>query len=466
MGKNVIPSRVAQLFNQIRQSIWREPWPTDRKGHIRLVLNDLLLHLHPVTVPKPALKVTYSFGLGGLSALLVVVMAITGVLLMFAYTPAPDEAYRSIESLQTDVWLGQYIRNVHHWSGNLLLILAALHLLRVYFTAAFHAPRQFNWVLGLLLLTWIALSNFTGYLLPWDQLSYWAVTIGAGLIDYVPFVGHDLSRIVLGGSEVGAGTLTNFFALHVAVLPLLIVTTLSYHIWRVRKDGFSIPRRVDEPPPNPRKVEIVTTSPHLIALELAGGLLVLALLLGFSLWRDAPLLEAADPNHPLNPSKAAWYFVGFQELLLHFHPTYVAFFIPALTVTSLLLLPYLDLNPERDPDVTGIWFRSRRGRRLALFGGLLGAVATTALVVVDEFWLNLPEVLDFWPASISNGLAPLGFTLAVLVVLWRLFRARGATVSECNMMIFTLLVVSFVVLTVIGMYFRGKNWALMWPWEI
>lgn len=462
----MIPSRFAHLFTQIRHSIWREPWPTDRKGHIRLVLNDLLLHLHPVTVPKRALKVTYTFGLGGLSIMLFVVLAITGVLLMFAYTPTPDQAYSSMESLQTDIWLGQFIRNLHHWSGNLLLILVVLHMLRVFYTAAFHFPRQFNWVLGLLLLALVALSNFTGYLLPWDQLSYWAVTIGAGLIDYLPFVGHDLSRIVLGGSEVGAGTLKNFFALHVAVLPFLIVTTLSYHIWRVRKDAFSIPRRLDEPPLNPRKVETMTASPHLIVLELVGGLIVLALLLGFSLWRDAPLLEAADPNHPLNPSKAAWYFVGFQELLLHFHPTYVAFFIPALTMMSLLLLPYLDLNPERDPNVTGIWFRSLRGRRLALIGAVVGVTATTALVVVDEFWLNLPQLLDFWPASISNGLVPLGFTLVMVVGMWRLLWARGATVSECNLTIFTLLMVSFVVLTVIGIYFRGENWALMWPWEI
>ena len=462
----MIASRFAQLFTQIRRSIWREPWPTDRKGRIRLVLNDLLLHLHPVTVPKRSLKVTYSFGLGGLSILLVVVLAITGVLLMFTYIPTPDQAYSSMESLQTEVWLGQYIRNLHHWSGNLLLILATLHMLRVFYTAAFHAPRQFNWVLGLLLLAWVALSNFTGYLLPWDQLSYWAVTIGAGLIDYLPFIGRDLNQIVLGGSEVGAATLKNFFALHVAVLPVLMIVTLSYHVWRVRKDGFSIPRRVDEPPLDPRKLETLTTVPHLTVLEMTGGLIVRALLLGFGLWRDAPLLEAADPNRPPNPSKAAWYFIGFQELLLHFHPTYVAFFIPALAVAGLLLLPYLDSNPARDPDVTGIWFRSHRGRWLALTGALVGGAATITLVVVDEFWLNLPQLLDAWPTSVSNGLIPLGLTLAALGGMWRLFRSRGATISECNMMLFTLLVVAYLALTVIGTYFRGENWALMWPWEV
>ena len=455
-----------RLLSRIRRSIWREPWPTDRRGQIRLTLNDLILHLHPPTFPKRTLKITYTFGLGGLSIMLFVVLAITGVMLMFSYTPTPDEAYSSMEALRTEIWLGQFLRNLHHWSANLLLILVTLHMLRVFYTAAFHPPREFNWVLGLMLLLLVAASNFTGYLLPWDQLSYWAVTIGTSMIDYIPFVGGAISRAVLGGPEVGANTLRNFFAFHVALFPFLIVTIISYHIWRVRKDTISIPRSVDEPPLDKRQIETVTTVPHLVVRELAGGLVVLALLLAWAVWVDARLLEAADPNHPPNPAKAAWYFMGIQELLLHFHPVYVTFVIPTLVMLALLLLPYLDFDETRDRNVTGIWFRSRRGRQQAFVGAMFGTVWTVAMVLLDEYWLNLPEMLDFLPMSISNGLLPLVFTLLVLLGFYRVMRARGATVSEANQALFSLLFAAFVTLTVIGVYFRGKNMALMWPWQM
>lgn len=458
--------RAKTLLARVRRSIWRTPWPTDDRGRIRLALNDLILHLHAPRFAKRSLRFTYSFGLGGLSIMLFVILAFTGVLLMFSYTPVPDDAYRSMIDLKSEVWLGQMIRNLHHWSGNLLLILAVLHMLRVFFTGAFHAPREFNWLLGLALVGLVALSNFTGYLLPWDQLSYWAVTIGTGMIEHIPLLGPDISRTLIGGAEVGAGTLQNFFALHVVVIPFSMMVLISFHIWRVRKDGFTIPRDVDEAPLDERRVVRVTTIPHLVSIELAVGIIVLALLLAWSAWVDAPLLEAADPNHPPNPAKAAWYFMGFQELLLHFHPAYVSFVIPALAALALFWLPYIDRDPDRDPDVTGIWFRSRRGRWLAAISAPLGVGVTAGLVLVDEYWLNLPELLHFLPVSISNGLVPLGVLLVALFAYYRLLRARGATVSEANLALFTLLFMSFVTLTVIGVYFRGENMALMYPWEV
>lgn len=453
------------LLSRIRRSIWREPWPTDRRGRVRLALNDLILHLHPPTFPKRTLKITYTFGLGGLSIMLFVVLAITGVMLLFSYTPTPGEAYSSMEALRAEIWLGQFLRNLHHWSANLLLILVTLHMLRVFYTAAFHPPREFNWVLGLMLLLLVAASNFTGYLLPWDQLSFWAVTIGTSMIDYIPVVGGTISRAVLGGPEVGASTLRNFFAFHVALFPFLMVTIISYHIWRVRKDTISIPRTAEEAPLKKREIETVTTIPHLVVLELAGGLVVLALLLAWAVWIDAPLLEAADPNHPPNPAKAAWYFMGVQELLVHFHPVYVTFVIPVLVLGALFLLPYLDFAPAQDRNVTGIWFRSRRGRWQALVGAVFGTVWTITMILLDEYWLDLPELLHFLPMSISNGLLPMVFTVLVLFGFYRMTRARGATVSEANQALFSLLFAAFVTLTVIGVYFRGENMALMWPGE-
>ncbi len=433
---------------------------------MKLVLNDLLLHLHPTTVPLRALKVTYTFGLGGLSILLLGVLAITGALLLFAYTPTPDQAHKSIETLQTEIWLGQFVRNLHHWSANLLLILVVLHMLRVFYTAAFHHPREFNWVLGLALLLLVAGANFSGYLLPWDQLSYWAVTIVTSMLDYIPLAGPAIRRAVLGGPEVGASTLRNFFAFHISVLPFSIFVIVAFHIWRVRKDTISIPRAVDEDPPTKRQLKYVTTVPHLVVLEVTGGLIVLALLLLWSGTVNAPLLESADPHHPPNPAKAAWYFVGFQELLLHFHPVYASFVIPALTLLALVLLPYLDFDPDRDPNVTGIWFRSARGRRLAGLGLLVGTVWTTLMVVIDEYWLDLPSLLSFLPNSISTGLIPLLATLLGLFIFRLALRAHGATASESNMALFSLLFAAFVTLTAIGLFFRGQNMALMWPWEV
>ncbi len=262
-------NRSSSLVARIRRSIWREPWPQDERGRVRLVLNDLILHLHATKVPKRALTFTYSFGLGGLALLLFLVMVTTGILLLFVYTPTPDAAYLSVTRIETDIWMGQLVRNLHHWSGNLLLILAVLHMLRVFFTAAFHRPREFNWILGLCLLMLVALSNFTGYLLPWDQLSYWATTIVTGMLSYIPVIGDGLKNWLLGGPEVGAATLRTFFAFHIVLFPLLMAIIVSYHIWRVRKDTFSLPRRVDEAPLDPREVERVTTIPHLVNIELA-----------------------------------------------------------------------------------------------------------------------------------------------------------------------------------------------------
>jgi quinol-cytochrome oxidoreductase complex cytochrome b subunit len=286
------------------------------------------------------------------------------------------------------------------------------------------------------------------------------------MIGYLPAVGDGIKGWMLGGPEVGRATLRTFFAFHIVVLPLLITIIVSYHIWRVRKDTFSLPRALDEPPLDPRTQERVTTIPHLIDIELGIGLLVLALLVAWATWIDAPLEPAANPSHPPNPAKAAWYFMGFQELLLHFHPLIVTLVIPGLAAAALIMLPYWDRNAATDPDVEGIWFRSRRGRRLAAINTVLGIVITIALVIVDEYWLDLPELLSFLPTLISNGVIPSGIIgLALIGYYWALGR-RGATSSERNLALFTLLFVTFITLTAIGIFCRGENMALMFPWDV
>ncbi len=151
--------RSASIWARVRRSIWREPLSDDDRSHVRQVLNDLVLHLHPTKVPARELKLTYNFGLGGLSILMFLILLVTGVMLLFVYTPTPTDAYLSIQRVQTDIWMGQFVRNLHHWSANLLLLLAVLHMLRVYYTAAFHTPREFNWIIGWGMLLLAALSN-------------------------------------------------------------------------------------------------------------------------------------------------------------------------------------------------------------------------------------------------------------------------------------------------------------------
>lgn len=458
--------RPEDLKQRVWESIQRDELPPqDDRGRMRLVMNNLVLHLHPSKVAKPTLKFTYTWGLGGLAILLVALLAATGVMLMFVYTPSPETAYQDMLKLQTEVWFGQLVRNVHHWSGNLLLIVAFLHLLRVFFTGGFRTPREFNWMLGVVLLLLVVAANFTGYLLPWDQLAYWAVTVGSSLLSYVPLIGEGLRNFLLGGPEVGAATLTNFYGLHVAIIPLILMGIVSFHIWRVRKDTLSVPHKLDGMVDGTEgtQVEKVTTLPHLVSREMVFALVMTGAILLWSVWVNAPLEAAANPDHSPNPAKAAWYFMGLQELLLHFHPTFAAIIIPALAMGALILLPYqrFDLSAE------GVWFRSRKGRQMALVAALNALIAVPLLVVLDEYVLDLAALLPSLPTLISNGVLPLAALLLLLIGFYdgmkRLFKASAC---ETRQSVFVLLVVSFVVLTVIGIVFRGEGMALMLPWEV
>jgi quinol-cytochrome oxidoreductase complex cytochrome b subunit len=278
------------------------------------------------------------------------------------------------------------------------------------------------------------------------------------LIGYIPLLGEPLTRLLLGGPEVGAATLTNFYGLHIAVIPLSIFAIVSFHIWRVRKDTLTIPRKMGEEAP--AQIEKLTTIPHLVSIELVFAVVMLALLVTWSAFVNAPLEEAANPAHSPNPAKAAWYFMGFQELLLHFHPVFGAIVIPGLGLAAMLLLPYQDA----DMDVAGIWFRSLRGRWLALLSALAGIAATIGFVLLDERWLDMPALLPFLPPVISNGWIPLAVLLLLLIGFVELLKVLGATNCEARQATFTLLFVAFVTLTVIGIFFRGEGMALIMPW--
>ncbi|MEZ4642836.1 MAG: cytochrome b N-terminal domain-containing protein [Chloroflexota bacterium] len=257
--------------------------------------------------------------MGGLSATLALLLIITGVLLMFRYDASVDRAYTSIQLMETQVMFGSLIRALHHWSANLLVVTTFLHLLRVFFTGGFKKGRATNWTIGVVLLLLVLAFNFTGYLLPWDQLAFWAITVGTSLLSYIPLIGQAIADFLLAGPEVGQGALRNFYAIHVAVLPVLLVLLLSYHFWKVRKDGgISQPEEVEDENGRSARIERLTTIPHLVQIELAAATVLIAGLLFFAIFVPAPL--EAWPIPHIHRSQSRLVFLGLQELLLHMHP--------------------------------------------------------------------------------------------------------------------------------------------------
>jgi len=417
----------------------------------------IILHLHPKYINEEALSFTRTFGLGGMAALLIVLLFITGILLRFYYEPFPQKAYNSILVLQNNVLFGQLIRNIHHWCGVFLVIISFLHLLRVFFTGGFQSSRKVNWIIGLALFVLVIASNFTGYLLPWDQLAYWAITVGTSLLDYFPFIGNSIREFILAGDEVNANTLLIFFNFHTAVFPILILLLMAYHFWKVRKvGGIMLPKKAEEK-------KMVEVYPHLVYREFIVALALIAVILLFSVFFNAPLLAKANPDVSINPTKAPWYFAGIQELLMHFHPFVAAFLIPFAIVFALAYLPYLKLKDEP----SGIWFHSEKGKEAAKFSAITASVITTLLVIINEFIPDFETLLPWLNSFISNGILPL---LIILALLWYYYKYVTKKFKldfiEVIQTMFVFVTTAFIILTVIGIFFRGVDMALTFPWNV
>jgi quinol-cytochrome oxidoreductase complex cytochrome b subunit len=414
------PQRIWQWFERTRvgRSIFRVGLPQSNLERAQAMVSSFLLHMQPAKVNRHSLRASYSFGLGLISLYLFLILTVTGVLLMFYYVPSTDHAYNVMKDLQFVVSAGLLMRNMHRWAAHLMVIFVLLHLCRVFYTGAYKRPREFNWVLGIgLFLLTLGLS-FTGYLLPWDQLAFWAITVGTNIAAYAPYIGPELKYVMLGGNEVGQEALIRFYALHVIVLPAIAGLMIAVHVWRVRKDGGL--SRPDETGDTVEQVELnrvptnktyglmelargttpqvgrnpedeVFAWPHLIFRELLLFLLVVTAVLFLAVFWNAPLEGIANTVHPPNPAKAPWYFLGLQELV-----SYSAFWggvvVPGLLVTALVMLPYIDRNRKG----VGRWFARER------------VVANT---------------------------------------------------------IFTVCLVIAVVLTIVGTLFRGPNWSWQEPWK-
>ena len=242
---------------QLYKSIFRGGGvPKSRRQRMMVVLNSVFLHLHPVRLPKHAVKLKFTWCMGGLSFFIFLILTISGILLMFYYRPTIEYAYNDIIDLAEQVPFG-IMREVHRWGAHAMVITVWLHMFRVFMTGSYKPPREFNWAIGVVLLLLTLLLSFTGYLLPWDQLAIWAITVGSNMARATPFLGYegpgasllaigdvrlvhaadDARFALLGGTFVGEGALLRFYVLHCVALPLVIGFLMAIHFWRVRKDG-------------------------------------------------------------------------------------------------------------------------------------------------------------------------------------------------------------------------------------
>ncbi len=231
--------------SEVYRSAIRHPKPSTPRGRALISFQNFFLHVYPVKVPREIVKTRTTLRLGFIATVLFAILFVSGMYLMFFYHPAVPDAYFDMHRLATSVTFGQFVRNVHRWSAHLMVIVVGLHLLRVFFAGAYKAPRQFNWVIGIGLFVGTLLLSFTGYLLPWDQLAYWAITVGTNIAGDVPLLGGHVRSLLLGGSDVTGDSLLRFYVLHVYFLPALLVIGVAIHVWRVRKDGFAVEDRAE-----------------------------------------------------------------------------------------------------------------------------------------------------------------------------------------------------------------------------
>jgi len=419
-------SFLTELPANVWHSIFRNPLPQSDVGRSSTSFTNFFLHIQPVKVHRHSLRLTYTWGLGLMAFFLFLILSVTGVLLMFYYVPSTTQAYDRMLDLRGTVAFGIFLRNMHRWAAHGMVAVVFLHMCRVFLTGAYKRPREFNWVLGVGLFLLTMFASFTGYLLPWDQLAFWAITVGTSIASYAPVFGKDVKFLLLGDASVGQEALLRFYVLHVAVLPLIMSVLVAVHFWRVRKDGgLSRPPEEDEKFPEPEPIaaaaaadaSVVTTVsavtlkaplekktygiqgivrgpftkignvpdgsvfswPNLLLLELLVFLVTVAGVLIVSMYFNAPLEEPVNIMHPPNPAKAPWYFLGLQEMV-----SYSAFWggvgIPTIEVILLLLVPYLD----RKPVGVGKWFAKERLLANSLF--MTFVVVNIVLMVVGTFF--------------------------------------------------------------------------------
>ncbi len=229
------------LEHLTRTRLWRSivrhgMLPTNR-NRVMLVVENVFLHLHPAKAHSRNLEFSSTYYFGGIALALSAALTGTGLLLMLYYHPSVPQAYDDMKELQFVVSNGAFLRNMHRWAAHAMVLVVFAHMLRIFYHKAYLPPREFNWVVGVVLLLLTLALSYTGYLLPWDQLAFWAVSVGTNMVEATPVLGPRIKFLLLGGNVVGENALLRFYVLHCVLLPLALAGALAVHLWRVRKDG-------------------------------------------------------------------------------------------------------------------------------------------------------------------------------------------------------------------------------------
>jgi cytochrome b-561 len=413
-----------------RASAWTWAPESEREAGEAIVRN-LWLHWFPNKVAVRSASWSYSLWLGTATASLFLILLVTGALLMFFYVPSVERAYWTMKDIRFAVSFGWLLRNQHRWAAHLMVGASFLHMGRVFMTGAYRGSRRLNWLVGIVLLLATLLLSFTGYLLPWDQLAFWAVTVGTNIAREAPLVGASLRFLLLGGTEIGQATLLRFYVLHVFVLPTLVLVLFAYHMWRVRKDGglaaiepLRRSRAVQPTTLSPSKSyslfgiargtsvqtlastdleeeDVVFSSPELVRRIVLVFLLVFNLTLLLSVFFDAPLEEVANAGLTPNPAKAPWYFLWLQELVASTTVRVAGFTVsgalvggivlPALLLLAAAAWPFLDRSPEA---TEGVWLP--RERRLQNLVFVIVSLVMIVLILVGVYCRG-PSWGFYWP---------------------------------------------------------------------
>lgn len=426
------------LVDAWRRLTWT--WqPQSEKESGDAVVKNILLHWFPNKVSLASLSWSYSFWLGTVSFVLFIILCLTGLVLMFLYVPSVERAYGSVKDIEFVVSFGWLLRSMHRISAHLMVAAVFLHMVRVFLTGAYKngtaagAHRPFNWIIGIVLLILTLLLSFTGYLLPWDQLAYWAITVGTNIASSAPLVGEATRFVLLGGTTIEQATLIRFYVLHVFFLPLGVLFLFGYHMWRVRKDGgLAAVDREDRlaaiAPTIPVKSKTysllgitngssvhvqtkgvedeqasVSAVPHLLRRILVVAIITTVVTIILSIIFPAPLEAPANPSVTPNPAKAPWYFLWLQEIV---------------TITTVSLGP------------------------VTINGALIGGVLLPGLLVLLAVW---------WPYRDRSGLESVG--------VWFAPERRRQN------MIFLAICLLIILFTIIGTFLRGPYWNFYWPWE-
>ncbi|MBV5323666.1 cytochrome b N-terminal domain-containing protein, partial [bacterium] len=330
-------------------------------------------HLHPPTIPVEQARWRYTLGAGGMAVFLSLILLITGLLEMFYYIPTPEKAAVSIETIVSFVPLGAFVRNLHYWAAQMLVVVALIHLARVIFTGAYSAQRKFNFLLGLALFVFIVLLDFTGYVLRWDEGIRWALTAGTNLLKSIPWIGNELYIFVVGGREPGPAALIRFYSWHIYLLSLVGGFFIVWHLFRVRRDGGIAATTVRE---NTNRI----TRTDLLKREVLGMLIGGIVLVTIAVFIPAPIASPIRGDTLLEAeSSAPWFFLWVQQLLKSGDPFLLGVLLPVLVVTFLGAMPYLfrDIKPNE----LGHWF-PRSGQRVQLIF-LIIAVIIVMLTILS-----------------------------------------------------------------------------------